>query len=193
MNKRTRKKYAKLYFRQGVLSVILLAVTLYFALSILLEGTFFPPTLTNLSALKKESFTRNHSTVNLSLKKLYDTGCEGRSGKKTTGRYYYTLSDDLCLFVLLDTDKQKAFYTDYSATFTLMNDDSLTKSLIHSLARDIGWSSESLGNITLPVIASEPDHHPVSNILFIVGCILCTGLFLISGILGFYHYICCKR
>lgn len=193
MNRRTRKKYARLYFRQGVLSVILLAATLYFGLFILLEGTFFPPTVTNLSTLKKESFTKKHTTVKLSLKKLYDTGYEGRSGKKTTGRYYYALSDDLCLFVLLNTDKQKDSYTDYVGTFYLMNDESLTKSLIHSLAKEMDWSSESLNNITLPVIASEPDHHPVSTILFMVGCALCIGLFLTSGIMNFYHYICCKR
>lgn len=193
MNRRTRKKYAGLYFRQGVLSVILLAATLYFSLFIFLESTFFPKTVTNLSTLKKESFIKKHTTVTLSLDKLYDTGCVGRSGKKTTGRYYYALSDNLCLFVLLDTDKQKDSYTDYVGTFYLIEDETLTKSLIHSLAKDINWSSESLSGITLPVIASEPDHHPVSTILLMVGCALCFGLFLTSCIINFHHYLCCRR
>lgn len=193
MNRRTRKKYARLYLGQGVLSVLLLAATLYFGLSILSEGTFFPPTVTKLSTLKKESFLKKHSTVSLSLNKLYDTGCVSRSGNKITGRYYYAVSDGLCLFVLLDTTEQKDVYTDYKGTFYLTDDKTLSKSLINSLAKELGWSSESLREMTLSVIASEPDHHPVSITLFAIGCSLCFLLFLTSCILNFYHYLCCKR
>lgn len=195
MHRLNHKKFAGTYFGQGILSVLLLAAALYLAYTSAPAQALFPPSVSELTQLNSENYIARHPIVKIHCDELSYTGYDNQTGRKTTGHYYYTIQDGKFLYVLLDAQESAPAQTlkDYTCTVRLINDQTLYHKLIGQFAETMDWSSDSLLKMSLPVIASQPDCHLSSTILFTIALILCTCIFLISAVLNFYHYHKCRQ
>lgn len=189
MNRRIRKKNAGLYLRQGLLSIVLLVMTIYLGMTSSLKETLFPPTIKNWSEFTSDSL-KKHSIVKIHNDILYYTGYDNHSGEKVTGHYYYTIQENRCFFLLLDKQNgtPKETLTDYEGIFHLTEDENLYNQLTLALAKDTDWSSSSLKKIALPIIASQPDYHSMPALVLIGAIVFCSLVFVLSAINNFYSY-----
>lgn len=189
------RKYAAIYARQGMLSLILLIFTIYLTADSSLNEILFLPTIENVSILESEKYRSKNPVVRIHAKTLYYTGYDNEDGKKATGHYYYMLQDGRCLLVLLDSsrDKPQKILKDYTAAFRLIEDDTLDNQLLTSMAADMEWSSQSFMDITLPVLASQPDYHPLIVAMLVILLISGSVIFLLSVIFNFQNYRKCMH
>lgn len=190
MNHNNRRKHAILYLRQGIISLLLLALTLYLGITTSLTQTLLPPTVTDISQLSSENYIYDHPTLQLHLDKLYYTGYDNYSNNKITGHFYYSIQNNYCLLVLLDASDESPKQTidSFKGTFKITTEDTLYNHMIQQLSKDAEWSSRSLQGITLPVIASQPDAHFIPAIIFAVGLLICIIAFGYGTISNFYYY-----
>lgn len=193
MNRRIKRKNAGLYLKQGFLSLVLLGITIYLGVVSPLIETLFPPTIHKISELTSAPFTKQHTHIKFHADKLFYTGYDNLSKGKVTGHYYYTIEEQCCLFLLLDTqaDSPKETLTDYEGVFHLSKNQELYDQLTLSLAKDMDWACESMRAISLPMIASQPDYHLMPTIFLVIGLGFCTivfGLSMLNNFLHFYQY-----
>lgn len=190
MNQQNRRKHAKLYLKQGIISLVLLVLTIYLCIASSLTQTLFPPVINKIEVLSSPSYTRSHPIVRISCKNLYYTGYDNHSKNKVTGHYYYTMQDNYCLFLLLDKSdtapKEKLAH--YTGTFRIIKDETLFNQLTKSLSKDMVWSAQSLQDISIPAIPSEPDYHTLPVIILAIGLFLCFLIFSYGTIRNFYYY-----
>lgn len=196
MHRFNHRKFARTYRKQGTLSLLLLIVTLLLAYTASPAQALFPPSIRNLASLDSEKYMDKQPIVRIHCDELSYTGYDNRSGDKVTGHYYYTLQDGrfLCFLLNSDTDnKTPQTLKNYTCTVRLINDKALYHQLIKQFAQSMDWSTDSLLNISIPVIASQPDCHLSSTILFVVALLVCIVIFSASAGLNFYHFHKCRK
>lgn len=190
MNRNNQRKHGILYLKQGIISLILLALTIYLGIVSSLTQTLLPPVVEDISQLSSEEFAKEHPMIEINLDKLYYTGYDNYSKEKVTGHYYYTIQNHFCLFVLMDaTDNPpKETIEQFNGTLKITTDETVYNQLTQQLSKDIDWSSRSLQGITLPVIASQPDYHFIPTVAFAVGLTICLIAFGYGTLSNFYYY-----
>lgn len=191
MHRYNRKKHKMLYIRQGIISLLLLAVTIYLGISASLTQSLFSPVIKDLSVLSSAEYCERHPIIQLRCDTLYYTGYDNYLKDNVTGHYYYAIQNHCCILVLLDTTEStpKDAITNFKGTVKLIDDADTFHNLTQNLAKDMDWSSRSLQGITLSVIASQPDYHPVLTALFTAGLLACLIVFGYGTISNFYYYL----
>lgn len=195
MHRFNHRKFARIYRKQGILSIFLLAVTLCLAYSASPAQALFPPRADSLAQLDSEEYADGQPIVRIHCDELSYTGYDNRSGDKITGHYYYTLQDGrfLCFLLSPDTDMPRQSLKNYTCTVKLIDDKTLYHQLIREFAQSMDWSTDSLLDISIPVIASQPDCHLSSTIWFTVALLICIVIFSTSAGLNFYHSHKCRK
>lgn len=194
MNRRTLRKYATIYLKQGILALLLFIFVVCLSFASSWRHTLFPTKVSNIKKLTEETFIENHPTVQMNCGTLYYTGYSNKNDKSTTGRYYYTITSDCLLYVLLDEQESdnRDIIEDYSGTFRLIEDANLHHALTEMMASELSWSSGSLKELSLPIVASQPDYHLSTAILFAVGLAVCAVIFLAAFLINIHHYYHCR-
>lgn len=189
-----RRQHTTLYFRQAILGCLLLCVTIYLCFSVSFIETLFPPA-TKIPQLTKDSYIDSHPDVKVTFDTLYYTGYDNYSDTKLTGHYYYGLQDNQFILVLLNTtDKApKDTLENYKGKFRITYDETQFNKLTGQLAESLNWSQDSLKNISLPIIVSEPDYHWLTSFLSSLLLIICLITFLLVTIGNFRCYLKCKQ
>jgi len=195
MNRRTLRKYAAIYLKQGLFALLLFIFVVCLSLASSWRHTLFPTEASDIKKLAEESFIEKHPTVELNCGTLYYTGYNNKKDKNTTGRYYYTITSNCLLYVLLDEKESgnRDIIQNYSGTFHLIKDTNLHHALTERMADELNWSTNSLNELSLPVVASQPDYHLTTAILFAVGLAVCGVIFLVAFLINIHHYYHCKR
>lgn len=189
-----RKQHTAIYLRQALLSFLLLCVTIHLCFSVSLIETLFPPA-TKIPQLTKDSYIDSHPDVKLTFDTLYYTGFDNYSDTKLTGHYYYALQDNRFILVLLNpTDKEPEDTLEhYNGKFRITYDETQYNKLTDQLAQSLNWSQESLRNISLPILVSEPDYHWLSSFMASVLLIVCLITFLLVTISNYRCYLKCRQ
>lgn len=190
MHHNNHRKHKILYLKQGIISFILMVLTIYLGIVSSLTQTLFPQSVTDISHLSSESYRKEHPIIQLTCDTLYYTGYDNYLKDKVTGHYYYTIQNHYCLFVLLDVtdDSPKETITNFKGTVKLIDDTSVFHNLTQNLSKDMEWSTRSLQGISLPVIASQPDYHLIPMAVFVIGLVICLILFGYGTLSNFYYY-----
>ncbi len=91
---------------------------------------------------------------------LYFTGYKETFLEYTVGYYYYTMTGDECVMVLLTPKtSQEGLSTidDLKVSFRIMRDKDTREDLLTSLANDLSWTSAGIESEVSDIMLSEPD------------------------------------
>lgn len=194
MNRRTLRKYASIYLKQGLFSLLLFLFAVFLALTSSWRYSLFPEKVTSISQLAEKDFAKEHPVVQLQCDTLYYTGYNNKD-KAISGRYYYTTNKNHLLYILLDEEssQNKDVIQNYSGTVRLIEDNNLYHALTTQLAEELTWSFDSLSRLSIPFLASQPDYHHGTALAFAIVLAVCGLIFLLSFIFNMLHYRHCKQ
>jgi len=107
---------------------------------------------------------------------LYYSGYDYLENGKWKGSYYYTLSDELCYFVLLSpelTEEKAEMLKQVHIKAKLVSGGKMLTELIKGMATDLGWTAQGLSAATSHIVVSEVDYVLArSNVLFAINTLL---------------------
>ena len=104
--------------------------------------------------------------VNVTGKKLYYTGYKLDRAFGHTYGYYYALSNNKCVFVVVPIDgTAKSVLKNCNFKGKVSSYDRSFKKMIQSFSTDLNWDNDSLLNISSDFIISNADYHPYSYAL----------------------------
>jgi len=174
MNRNNQAKIAQLYFKQGIISLIFLALSIYLCSVSSIIGNLFPPLVEDLSHLSSSSFIKKNPIVQIHCDTLYYTGYDNYTKEEVSGHYYYTVQDNYCMFVLLEktNDTPEDMLKNFRGTVKITENETAFTNLTVNLSKDMEWSARSLQKISLPLIASEPDYHFLPTIFLLFGFVI---------------------
>lgn len=190
MHRNNTKKHARLYLRQGILSLLLLCLTLYFTMVSSLTQTLFPAVVTEIEALSSEAFRNANPIIQLNCDTIHYTGYDNYSQNKVTGYYYYAIENRRCLLILVDATSKEPADTikNFKGTVKLTENLTLFNELTSHISKDIEWSARSLQELSIPVIASQPDFHFLPTVILGIGLLVCFFVFGYGTVSNFYYY-----
>ncbi len=159
------------------LSLILLALVIVICINTPFDDVFNPENLTYANSAS-EMYDSGNEYVEITLKNINYTGYDCIRHGKIYGSYYYSLINNSCTFILVDTSSMSsipATIDDYIITARLVPADSLLDSVLNSFATDIGWTFDGLKNITSTVVIDETEY----NMVFYFYLAITYGFFLL--------------
>lgn len=107
--------------------------------------------------------------VNASFDKLYYTGYDYIKNGKTAGYYYYSLDDNKCTFVLVDSDnikEPKDTITGYSMNASLEKQNDLIKKMISGFSKNLDWTNDGLLSVTSVCFIDETGFNSSMYVFF---------------------------
>lgn len=145
-------------------TLIALALFMLIVIQIPFDEIFQPFPLSYVNAANTV-YDTGTDYVELTLDDVTYTGYDCTRRGKRYGSYYYSLVNNACTFVVVDTSAMNeipATLTDYKITARLVSHDAMLDEVLEAFAEDIGWTYEGLKSVTFPVIVDETEY----NILF---------------------------
>lgn len=104
-----------------------------------------------------------------SFDKLYYTGYDYIKNGKTAGYYYYSLDDNKCTFVLVDSDnikEPKDTLTGYSMNASLEKQNDLIKKMISGFSENLDWTNDGLLSVTSVCFIDETGFNSSMYVFF---------------------------
>lgn len=154
--------------------------------------SFIFPRALNLSNTKALSKTTRPFYTNARLNNLYFTGYTRKFLGQIDGYYYYTFTNNKCLFVLLRPNTCNMGISEIKTLDIkgkiIVKSNSLD-TLFTNLSRDLSWNEDGMRETFYPFIFSEPDANGLVSILLRIFLIVST-IFSIFNII--YSLLCIK-
>ncbi len=116
--------------------------------------------ITSADALKLYNEGNEYATINLET--LRYTGFDVMEGKKVKASYYYDVINNRCTFYLLDSDlveNRDLELKKISINVKFTEPDGMFDSMLVSFAGSLGWTTQGLTNITVPVIMNQEEYN----------------------------------
>lgn len=167
--------------------IILLSI-LWFVLPL---SELVSPTKTENYTQIMENFTDGKKYIDIALSDLYFTGYTNTRFGQTTGYYYYTIKDDVCMFVLLNPrtcEEGLPQIESLRLRAKLLHQGKSYEQLTDALAKDLSWTANGLKNKVSNYILSEPGYQSLSGFLSIF-LFFATELYAIACIVIYILYI----
>lgn len=178
------KNIRKSLIKSLVFPMLLLLLSLGILCRVPWVNHFFPTPLRQENHFN-DFYNPSASHVHLTPDKLQYSGYNYVVNGKVNGSYYYTLINGFCQFYLLDnhTSMGAGGPSEYLENLNLRGlitelDDIEYKILTDSMAKDLGWSGDSLRLVSSQYAFSMVNHFPLRQQLLIV--LLVISLFLSS-------------
>ncbi len=125
---------------------------------------------TSSDALKLYKEGYEYATINLST--LRYTGYDVMVGKEVKASYYYDIVNEKCTFYLLDSELVKnrdLEIKNISIKVKFEEPDGVFDNMLVSFANSLGWTTQGLTNITVPVIMNQEEYNEdIYVVLYIV-------------------------
>jgi len=142
------------------ISLVPLTIIILLLLNIPFSDIFYPRNLTyaNSAATVYDS---GNEYVEITLNNINYTGYDCIRRGKIYGSYYYSLVNNSCTFILIDTSDMNEIQptlSNHTITARLVPADSLLDEVMQSFAMDIGWTFEGLKNVSSSVVIDETDY-----------------------------------
>lgn len=186
ITKSIRSLYKRRIFSPILYLILILFIWFYFGISSIL----FPLSISEADSLKS-LYTRHERFVHTTLEELYFTGYTQTDFGHTSGYYYYTMHDDICLIVLLSPSTCEEGLPKISTVSTsvrILKSSPSYQTLLTNLSSDLDWTTDGIQSKTSSYYLSEPDFKPVTTHLLIV-FLAVTGFYATFSILSFLLYL----
>ena len=143
------------------ISLVPLTIIILLLLNIPFSDIFYPRNLTyaNSAATVYDS---GNEYVEITLNNINYTGYDCIRRGKIYGSYYYSLVNNSCTFILIDTSDMNEIpptLSNHTITARLVPADSLLDEVMQSFAMDIGWTFEGLKNVSSSVVIDETEYN----------------------------------
>ena len=141
-----------------LLPIIAIILSLY----IIPFKEMFKPTPLAFTSLSESAYNSGTKYVEVTLTNVNYTGYDCTSNGRLVGSYYYSLVNDVCIFILVDTsdmDTIPAVLTDYTINAKIVPTDKMIDSIISKFSLDIGWTYDGLKSITKNVYIDETEYN----------------------------------
>lgn len=139
------------------LALIPLVLVIVIWLNTPLREVFNPMSLTYANSAAT-MYNSGNEYVEITLNNINYTGYDCIRHGKIYGSYYYSLVNNSCTFILVDTAGMKEIpstLNNYTITAKLVPEDSLLDEVIQSFAADIGWTFDGLKNVSSSIVIDE--------------------------------------
>lgn len=147
--------------RHFSLLFIPLAIIVVSFIHIPFESVFRPKNLTFAnSALTM--YNSGNEYVEITLKNIKYTGYDHTHNGKIQASYYYSLVENSCTFILVDTSNMKEIppiLNDHTITAKLVPVNSSLKKVLNSFANEIGWTYDGLYDVTSSIVIDETKYN----------------------------------
>ena len=157
------KKSIKRYYSKRVLSPIIFIAALILLSVIFPIGNMMRPVPVDLTDVSVDDYVKENPRdlyLVTDFGSLYFTGYKETFASYTVGYYYYTMSGDDCIIVLLTPQtSQEGLSTieELSTSVRVMKDKDTREELLSSLADDLSWTSAGIESQMSEIVLSEPD------------------------------------
>lgn len=143
------------------ISLVPLAIIIVLLLNTPFSDVFYPRSLTyaNSAATVYDS---GSEYVEITLNNINYTGYDCIRHGKVYASYYYSLVNNSCTFILIDTSNKNEIpstLSNYTITARLVPADSLLDEVIQSFSVDIGWTFEGLKNVSSSIVIDETEYN----------------------------------
>ncbi|MCR5099033.1 MAG: hypothetical protein K6B14_08815 [Lachnospiraceae bacterium] len=180
------QKKIKMYYSKRILSpiVFLLAVMVLFVL-FPIRSLLFPEEV-DFTEISPAEYIEEHSHdpyITADFDNLYFTGYRETFMSQTIGYYYYTMTGDECVIILLTAQTCEdgvPTMEDVHLRARLMKEKATREDLLAALAGDLSWTSTGIENEISEVMLSEPDIDGVPAISFRAVVLLGIGFAVLS-------------
>ena len=180
------QKKIKMYYSKRVLSpiIFLMALIVLFVL-FPIKSLIFPEKV-DFTDVSPSEYIEEHSHdpyVITDFDNLYFTGYRETFASGTIGYYYYTMTGDECIIVLLTPKTcEDGIPTIENITLRarLMKSKATREDLLSALASDLSWTSTGIENEISEIMLSEPDIDGIPAIVFRTAVIFGIGFAVLS-------------
>ena len=170
--KTTTSKKEKSALKHLIFTLIL-AVLLISSFVLIPFSQIFNPETLNTVWDCTEAYDNGERYVTVTIDIAYYTGYDVMTDDEIEYSYYYCISGDDCMFLMLETENQPEILSDYTVTGELVKSDSMFTTMITSFATDLGWKSSSLLEHTESILIDQTGYHPgLYTIIFVLLLIL---------------------
>ena len=188
------QKNIKKYYTKRVLSPILFIIAVVMLSMIFPIGNMMRPIAVDLSDVSVDDYVKDHPRelyLSTDFNQLYFTGYKETFITYTVGYYYYTMSGDDCIIVLLTPEtSQEGLSTieELSTSVRVMRDKDTREELLTALASDLSWTSAGIESQMSEIMLSEPDARGlVTNLLRFI--IIASVVFAVMSIIIYLVWI----
>ena len=180
------KNNIKKYYCKRILSpiIFLIAVAVLFVLFPI--RSLFLPQSVDFEKLSPAEYIDSHPRdpyITTHFDKLYFTGYRETFASRTMGYYYYTMTGDECVIVLLTpgtSQEGEPTIDDIYISCRIMEKKATREDLLNYLANDLSWTSTGIENEISEVMLSEPDMMGTPSVLLRAAILLSTVFALVS-------------
>lgn len=176
------KHIRKTSIYSSILMLPFLIIVIFIGFKIPFTEIFSPLEL-SVANSAKTVYESGIEYVELTLSEVHYTGYDSYRRNKKTGSYYYSLVNNNCTLILIETKYKKPpkQLTDYKINARLIKDSDLSETVIKKLANDIDWTVDGLNSVTSDITIDETAYH--KEIYLYVGLTLITLIIIFISII----------
>lgn len=143
----------------------------------------FTPLELSVANSAKTVYESGIEYVELTLSEVHYTGYDSYRRNKKNGSYYYSLVNNNCTLILIETKSKKPpkLLSDYKINARLIEDSELSETVIKKLAKDLDWTVDGLTSVTSNITIDETAYH--KEIYIYVGLTLITLIIIFISII----------
>lgn len=146
-----------------IFSLMLIPLALFFLL--LSQTPFlkvFRPFQLSYANSASTVYNSGNDYVQITLKDATYTGYDCTRRGERYGSYYYSLVNNSCTFIVVDTSDMKevpSTLSNYTISAKLVSQDSILKKVMENFANDIAWTYDGLQSVTSPIVIDETEYN----------------------------------
>ena len=144
---------------------------------------FFSPMELSVANSAKNVYESGIEYIELKISEAHYTGYDSYRRNKKVGSYYYSLVNNNCTLILVETKSKNPpkKLTDYNINARLIEDSDLSKTVIKKLAKDLDWTVDGLNSVTSNITIDGTAYH--KDIYLYVGLTLITLIIIFISII----------
>src|SRR5574344_1007597 len=181
----------KISLLSGILSAIALAIFITIYINIPFTDIFYPSYLSYPSSAETV-YKSGTEYVKIKLNNVKYTGYDCVKHGKVYGSYYYSLVNNSCTFILVENNgntKPPKTLNNHTISARLVKRNDMVNSMCKSFAKDLGWTTDGLKNVSSSIVIDETEYH--SNIFYYLIIFLWVMFLVLTSflILNIFYYI----